>query len=118
MRFMGNYHVTLQAAYIVKNVEDVEDAINVAISQIGRTLNKHGMEYVDIDIGLTICPKCGEPIDCVLVVARTALVGVLLSMRVFNAESTEHAIRIAKATIGKALKDIPLEVVDVVEMRK
>jgi uncharacterized protein (UPF0212 family) len=57
-------------------------------------------------------------VDCVLVVARTALVGVLLSMKVFNAESPEHAIRIAKATIGKVLKNIPLEPVDVVELEK
>ncbi|WP_017980982.1 DUF555 domain-containing protein [Methanocaldococcus villosus] len=113
---MPNYHVTLQAAYIVRNVDDVEDAINIAISQIGKTLNKAGMNYVDIDVGLTVCPKCGELIDCVLVVARTALVGVLLSMKVFNAENQEHAIRIAKATIGKVLKDIPLEPVEVVEI--
>ncbi|WP_423792767.1 DUF555 domain-containing protein [Methanocaldococcus indicus] len=113
---MPNYHVTLQAAYIVRNVDDIEDAINVAISQIGKMLNKAGLNYVDIDVGLTICPKCGELIDCVLVVARTGLVGVLLSMKVFNAENQEHAIRIAKSTIGKVLKNIPLEPVEVVEM--
>ncbi|ABO34385.1 MULTISPECIES: DUF555 domain-containing protein [Methanococcus] len=113
---MGNYHVTLQASYIAKNVEDVEDAIGVAISQIGKLLNKGSLDYVDIDVGLTICPKCGEPIDCVLVVAKTAIVGILLSMKVFNAESPEHAVRIAKSSIGRALKDIPLEDVDVVEI--
>ena len=113
---MTNYHVTLQAPYIVKNVEDVEDAIGVAVSNIGKTLNRKNMDYVDIDVGLTICPKCGEPIDCVLVVARTAIVGILLSMKVFNAESPEHAVRIAKSSLGRALKDIPLEVVDVVEL--
>ncbi len=113
---MTNYHVTLQAPYIVKNIEDVEDAIGVAISQIGKLLNKKGMEYVDVEIGLTICPKCGEPIDCVLVVARTAIVGLLLSMKIFNAESEEHAVRIAKSSMGKVLQDIPLEIVDVVEL--
>jgi hypothetical protein len=113
---MTNYHVTLQAPYIVKNVEDVEDAIGVAVSNIGKILNRKNMDYVDIDVGLTICPKCGEPIDCVLVVARTAIVGILLSMKVFNAESPEHAVRIAKSSLGRALKDIPLEIVDVVEV--
>lgn len=113
---MTNYHVTLQAPYIVKNVEDVEDAIGVAVSNIGKILNKRNMDYVDIDVGLTICPKCGEPIDCVLVVARTAIVGILLSMKIFNAESPEHAVRIAKSSLGRTLKDIPLEVVDVVEL--
>ncbi len=113
---MPNYHITLQAPYIVKNVEDAEDAISVAISNIGKQLNKNNMDYVDVDVGLTICPKCGEPMDCVLVVARTALVGLLLSMKVFNAENPEHAIRIAKSSLGKVLKDIPLDIVDVVEM--
>jgi uncharacterized protein (UPF0212 family) len=37
-------------------------------------------------------------------------------MKVFNAESPEHAVRIAKSSLGRALKDIPLEVVDVVEL--
>ncbi len=113
---MANYHVTLQAPYIVKNVEDVEDAIGVAVSNLGKLLNKKNMDYVDIDVGLTICPKCGEPIDCVLVVARTAIVGILLSMKVFNAESPEHAVRIAKSSLGRTLRDIPLEIVDVVEI--
>ncbi|MBW9222801.1 DUF555 domain-containing protein [Methanothermococcus sp. SCGC AD-155-K20] len=113
---MANYHVTLQAPYIVKNVEDVEDAISVAVSHVGKILNKKNMEYVDVDVGLTICPKCGEPMDCVLVVAKTAIVGMLLSMKVFNADSVEHAIRISKSSIGKVLKDMPLEIVDVVEI--
>ena len=95
---------------------EVITAIGVAISQIGKLLNKGSLDYVDIDVGLTICPKCGEPIDCVLVVAKTAIVGILLSMKVFNAESPEHAVRIAKSSIGRALKDIPLEDVDVVEI--
>ena len=94
-------------------------SINLIASNLKATLealNKKNMEYVDIDVGLTICPKCGEPIDCVLVVARTAIVGILLSMKIFNAESPEHAVRIAKSSIGRALKDIPLEIVDVVEV--
>ena len=36
-------------------------------------------------------------------------------MKVFNAESEEHAARIAKSTIGRALKNTPLDVVDVEE---
>ena len=40
--------------------------------------------------------------------ARTGFVGLLLSMKVFSAENPEHAERIAKTVIGKALRDIPL----------
>jgi uncharacterized protein (UPF0212 family) len=34
---------------------------------------------------------------------------------VFNAESPEHAQRIAKSEIGGALRDVPLKVVEVFE---
>jgi uncharacterized protein (UPF0212 family) len=37
-------------------------------------------------------------------------------MKVFRADSKEHAARIAKSVIGKALRDIPLEVKDVQEL--
>jgi hypothetical protein len=36
-------------------------------------------------------------------------------MKVFDAESDEHAARIAKSVIGRALRDVPLDVVDVEE---
>ena len=36
-------------------------------------------------------------------------------MKVYDAESEEHAARIAKSTIGKALRTTPLNVVDVEE---
>jgi uncharacterized protein (UPF0212 family) len=49
-------------------------------------------------------------------VAKTALVGLSLEMKVFRADSKEHAARIAKSVIGKALRDIPLEVKDVQEL--
>jgi len=32
---MANYIVTLEAAWLVKGVEKVEDAMNIAISEIG-----------------------------------------------------------------------------------
>ena len=51
-----------------------------------------------------------------LVVAGTALVGLVLDMKVFRAESEEHAARIAKSVVGKALHDVPLQVVEVQEI--
>jgi uncharacterized protein (UPF0212 family) len=49
-------------------------------------------------------------------VAKTALVGLLLEMRVFRAESKEHAAKIARSVIGKALRDVPLDVKEVCEL--
>jgi hypothetical protein len=50
------------------------------------------------------------------VVAGTGLVGLILEMRVFRAESPEHAERIARSVIGKAVRDVPLKVLEVREL--
>lgn len=112
---MVNYKVVLEAAWIVRDVESVDDAMSVAISEAGKRLNPR-MDYVEVEVGSTFCPYCGEPFDSVFVVANTGVVGLLLEMKVFNAESKEHAERIAKKEIGKALKDIPLKVVEISEI--
>lgn len=112
---MINYRVILEAAWLVKNVESVEDAMNIAISEVGKQLNPD-LNFVEIEVGTTSCPACGEAFDSVFMAAGTALVGILLEMKVYEAESEEHAARIAKSTIGKALKNVPLNVVDVEEL--
>ena len=109
---MSNYIVTLEAGWLVKNVESVEDAMNIAISEVGKLLNPD-LNFVEIEVGTTSCPACGEEFDSVFLAAGTALVGILLEMKVYDAESEEHAARIAKSTIGKALRSTPLNVVDV-----
>jgi uncharacterized protein (UPF0212 family) len=111
---MANYIVTLEAAWLVKSVDSVEDAMNIAISEVGKKLNPD-LNFVEIEVGSTNCPACGEAFDSVFMAAGYALVGILLEMKVYDAESEEHAARIAKSTIGKALKDTPLDVVDVEE---
>ena len=111
---MTNYIVTLEAAWLVKSVDTVEDAMNIAISEVGKSLNPD-LNFVEIEVGTTRCPACAEVFDSVFMAAGTALVGILLEMKVYDAESEEHAARIAKSTIGKALKSTPLDVVEVEE---
>ena len=111
---MANYIVTLEAAWLVKSVESVEDAMNIAISEVGKLLNPD-LNFVEIEVGTTSCPACGEAFDSVFMAAGTALVGILLEMKVYDAESEEQAARIAKSTIGKALRNTPLNVVEVEE---
>ncbi|PTD94574.1 hypothetical protein C9439_01790 [archaeon SCG-AAA382B04] len=115
---MENYYVTLEAAWTVKDVESVEDAMSVAISEAGRKLNDSGLGYVEIDIGSTLCPACEQPFESVYIAADTALVGLLFGIKVFNAENEEHAIKIAKSSIGNALKDVPLEAIEVEELEE
>lgn len=111
---MSNYIVTLEAAWLVKSVESVEDAMNIAISEVGKMLNPD-LNFVEIEVGTTSCPACSEAFDSVFMAAGTALVGILLEMKVYDAENEEHGARIAKSTIGKALISTPLDVVDVEE---
>jgi hypothetical protein len=108
-----NYLVTLQGAWIVRNAKSVEDAMNIAVAEAGKMLNR--LSFVDVNVGDVECPKCNEPLKSVFLVAGTALVGLVFEIKVFNAESKEHAARIAKFEIGKRLKRTPL---DVVEVRK
>ena len=112
---MSNYLVAMEAAWLVRDVGDIDDAIGVAVSEAGKRLNDQQMDYVEVEVGATTCPACGEPFDSAFIAAGTALVGLLLEMKVFNAEGEEHAQRIAKSEVGGALRDVPLEVVETIE---
>ena len=111
---MTNYLVVMEAAWLVRDVDTVDDAIGVAVSESGRRLNDRDLQYVDFEVGLAECPACGEPFDAGFLAASTALVGLVLELTVFNAESAEHAERIAKSEVGGALRNVPLEVIETV----
>ncbi len=72
------------------------------------------MEYVEVEVGATGCPACGEPFDSAFIAADTALVGLVLEIDVFNADRGTRP-RIAKSEVGGALRDVPLKVVEVFE---
>ncbi|WP_256300080.1 DUF555 domain-containing protein [Haloarchaeobius salinus] len=112
---MSNYLVVMEAAWLVRDVTDINDAIGVAVSEAGKRLNEQGKDFVEVNVGLTDCPACGEPFESSYIAADTALVGLMLEMEVFNADSDEHANRIAKSEVGGALRDVPLKVVETIE---
>lgn len=115
---MPNYDVVLEAAWLVRDVKSMDDAIGVAISESGKRLNQKRMEFVDVEVGETVCPSCGTSLDAAFLVAGTALVGLLFKIKVYNAEEEGHATRIAKSMIGKALGAVPLKVVAVTELKR
>jgi len=115
---MGDYVVVLEAPIIVKDVETSEDAINVAVAKVTKALNKEKLDFVRVEIGYSKCPVCGAHFESAFVVGSLGLVGMYLTLKVFNAQSVEHAERIAKAVVGKALKRIPLEVFEVKELNE
>ncbi|MBP7410033.1 DUF555 domain-containing protein [Methanoculleus sp. 10] len=112
---MPDYLVTLESAWIIKDVKSMDDAVSIAISEAGKRLNPSA-KFVEIEAGMIACPYCEGELNSALVVANTALVGLVLQMKVFRAESGEHAARIAKSVVGKALRDVPLKVQEVQEV--
>lgn len=112
---MPNFLVVVQAGWVVKRVKSVEDAINIAIAEAGKKLAPD-LSFVRISVGGVECPKCGEQFKSALLVSRTALVGLVFEMKVFNAQSKEHAARIAKRELGKRIPNVPLEVVEISEI--
>ncbi len=115
---MSNYLVAMEAAWLVRDVGSIDDAIGVAVSEAGKRLNSQDLEYVDVEVGVADCPACGEPFDAGFIAAETALIGLMLEMKVFNAESEEHATRIAKSEVGGALSDVPISVIETVEYER
>lgn len=109
-----DYIVTMEAAWSVRDVETIDDAIGVAISEAGKQFHPN-LDFVDIGIGSIVCEKCGKEMEAVMLVANTALVGMILTLKVFDAENVEHASRIAKSVVGRALKRVPLRVIEVAE---
>ena len=81
---MSNYLVAMEAAWLVRDVEDIDDAIGVAVSSAGKRLNEKGKEYVAVEVGVTGCPACGEPFDSGFIAADTALVGLLLEIDILT----------------------------------
>ncbi|PWR70335.1 DUF555 domain-containing protein [Methanospirillum stamsii] len=112
---MPDYLVVLESAWIIRDADSVDDAISIAISEAGKRLNPTA-KYVEVEAGILSCPFCEEELPSTLIVARTALVGMKMEMKVYKADSEEHARRIALSTIGKALRDVPLEIVEVEEL--
>ncbi|MEG3055506.1 MAG: DUF555 domain-containing protein [Methanoculleus sp.] len=112
---MSDYLVTLESAWVIKDVKSMDDAVSIAISEAGKRLDPSA-KFVEIEAGVSICPYCEGELSSAIVVANTALVGLVLQIKVFRAESEEHATRIAKSVIGKALRDIPLKILDVQEL--
>lgn len=112
---MSDYLVTLESAWIIKDVKSMDDAVSIAISEAGKRLNPSA-KFVEIEAGMSFCPYCEGRLSSALIVANTALVGLMLQIKVFRAESEEHATRIAKSVVGKALRDVPLKVLEVQEL--
>ncbi|MBC7114559.1 MAG: uncharacterized protein PWR13_453 [Archaeoglobi archaeon] len=111
----NDYLVRLEGAWIVNDAKSPEDAIKIALHEAKKKIKPH-LEFVEIYVEDVPCPYCGERLEGVFLVAGRALVRLLFEMKVFDAESEEHASRIAKSVVGRFLSGVPLKVVEVVRL--
>ncbi|MFC7174894.1 DUF555 domain-containing protein [Haloplanus litoreus] len=104
------YWVTLSVPWLVRGAQAVQDAINIAVSEVGTRVSEADSTHVDhcdISIQTLSCPTCGTPIEAVLVVAETALVGPTLECTV-TARSSEDAEQTTRRELGTAFDGTPL----------
>jgi len=101
---MSNYEVAMEAAWLVRDVKETDDAIGVAVSEAGKRLNETDKQYVEVEPGVTGCPACGEPFDAAFLAANTALVGLLLrsTSSTPTARSTPSGSRRARSAVPSA----------------
>ncbi|MFB6220894.1 MAG: DUF555 domain-containing protein [Halolamina sp.] len=99
--------VVLEAAVPVYDVATPEAAVAAAVSKVGDLLSPE-MDYVDVEARSQRSPR-GAEIPPATVAAGEGLVAIELGMTVYDVENEEHALRIARAEIGKRLEGIPLE---------
>jgi len=107
--------VVVEAAVPVYDVETPDEAVRIAISKTGEMLNPD-LNYVEINMGERSCPHCGDELEPAFIAADESLVALELEMTVFNVERDEHAARIARKEIGQRLENIPLEVLEIIEI--
>ena len=99
--------VVLEAAVPVYDVATPEAAVGAAISKVGKQLNPD-LSYVDIEPRSRRSPR-GADLPPATVAAGEGLVALELGMTVYDVESEDHAVRIARSEIGSRLEGIPLE---------
>ena len=105
----GWYEVTYSVPWFVHGVATPQDAINIAVSELGKQASKAGalVRNAEIDVQSMACEHCGEPLISSKVVSGEALVGLLLTIEV-NAESAEESERVGQRELGPHVPGVPL----------
>jgi len=103
--------VALSLPWIVKGAETPQDAINIAVSEVGKHISGVGRPIQRVDLGVQqlSCGGCRRADDAVLVVSGTALVGLELTAVVEAVPAAAESV--AKRRLGPALPGTPLTAV-------
>jgi uncharacterized protein (UPF0212 family) len=109
-----SYVVVLSFGWVVRGAETGQDAINIAVSEVGRRVGAPGerTRSVDISVQRIGCHSCGTGSEALLLVSETALVGLFLEV-VVDAEDPDTAEKIARREVGPHLDNTPLASVDI-----
>ena len=108
------YSVVFSASWIVRGAETGQDAINIAVSEVGGRVASAGgpIRNIDISVQQIGCHSCGTGSEALLLVSETALVGLFLEV-VVDAEDPDTAEKIARREVGPHLDNTPLASVDI-----
>ena len=105
-----HYRVILSVPWIVRWAPGAQDAINIAVSEVGKRVENANTERV-VDCQISVQQlsdgKSGQTNDAVLLVGETALVGLLLTCDVV-ASSPEESKRFARRELGREFEEVPL----------
>lgn len=104
------YRVTLSIPWLVRGVDSVQDAVNIAVSEVGRrvaTAETTDVSTGEITVQTLSCTNCGATTEAALVVAETALVGLALECTV-AAQSPDDAESTVRRELGSEFEDVPL----------
>ncbi len=106
------YEVTFSVPWIVHNVATAQDAINIAVAELGKRVARAGgaIRNADISVQSVPCSDCGNEMDVSVVVSGEALVGLLLTVEV-RASSLEESGTIGQRELGPHVPDTPLKLV-------
>ena len=106
--------VVFSVGWVVRGAKTGQDAINIAVSEVGKRVGSTGEQVrtVDISVQRIGCNSCGIGSDALLLVSETALVGLFLEVEV-DAEDSETAEKIARREVGPNLHNTPLTSVDI-----
>lgn len=110
----SQYAVVFSVPWTVRGAETGQDAINIAVSEVGKRVSSAGecARNVDISVQKLGCKQCETETDALLLVSETALVGLLLEVEV-NAPDSKTAETVARRAIGPHLHDTPLTSVNI-----
>jgi hypothetical protein len=104
------YRVTLSIPWLVRGIDSVQDAVNIAVSEVGRrvaTAETTPVSTGEITVQTLSCANCGATTEAALVVAETALIGLTLECTV-TAQSPDDAESTVRRELGSEFEDVPL----------